>query len=215
MSWNRNRRSAAGGSTTKSKRPPADAGASWLKFSYAAVRTLEDDFTHELNVASFAWADCRGAVEVADGVTYLTKPAAGSANPRFCCGVGRASAANRPYARGQVDTVEEVEEVRPELDLDSLGNGDVLDEREIYIAETGAVEFVSRKVVCSARASRTSRRAERGRVPPLYAEAWIKLMADPRVRLTNQVEAQSAFVRGLPGVEVHHAADLPVIESAL
>src|SRR5215472_7740920 len=61
-------------STTKNKRPPADAGASWLKCSSAAARTLEDDFAHELNVASFAGADGRGAVEVADGVTHQAEP---------------------------------------------------------------------------------------------------------------------------------------------
>jgi hypothetical protein len=36
------------------------------------VQQLEDDLQNALDVASFAWADRRSAVKVADGVTYLT-----------------------------------------------------------------------------------------------------------------------------------------------
>jgi hypothetical protein len=170
---------------------------------YTARYSLKDDFPNELYVAGFARSNGRSAVEVANGVGHLAETAGGSANSRFCYGVRGASAANRPHAGRQVDTVQEVEEVRSELDPDPFRNRDVLDEGEIHIAETRAVEFVSRKVVCSARASGTSRRAERGRVPPLYPEAWIKLMTDPRVPVTNQVQTQPALVRGLPGVPVH------------
>ena len=58
--------------------------------------SLEDDFGHELDVASFAGADGGGAVEVADGVGDLAKAAAGGANPSFCNRIRGANAAYGP-----------------------------------------------------------------------------------------------------------------------
>src|SRR5713226_6450522 len=182
---------------------------------YTARYLLKDDLPNELDVAGFARSNGRSAVEVANGVGHLAETAGGSANSRFRYGVRGASAANRPHAGRQVDTVQEVEEVRSELDPDPFRNRDVLDEGEIHIAETRDVEFVSRKVVCGARASRTSRRAERGGVPPLRPKSWVEFVADACVRLADQVQSQARFIGRLSTVPVHHRADLPVVKDAL
>ena len=161
-------------------RGPRRTGASWLRFVF--VWPLEDDFGHELDVASFAGADGGGAVEVTDGVGDLTEATGGRADSSS--GGRCANATNRAYSRRHVDAVEKVKEVRAKLDFDPLGDWDVLNKRQVHIPKTRPGKFVSREV-CRAWAGRPARRAERSRVPPLLAKARIKLMADTLVRIAD------------------------------
>src|SRR5690349_18102833 len=106
------------------------------------MQPLEDDLGHKLDVASFAGADGRGTVEIANCVRHLTKATGDGADP--CCrgcwgywGSRCANAADGANTGCQIDAVEEVKEVRSKLDFDPLGDWDVLDKRQVHIAKTG------------------------------------------------------------------------------
>ena len=118
------------------------------------VFRLEDDFGNELDVALFAGADGRGAVEVADGVGHLSKAAASCADSRYR--VTGANATNGAYSGCQIDAVEEVKEVRAKLNLNPFRYWDVLDERQIYVAESRPSKLVAGQIRC-ARACRSAR----------------------------------------------------------
>ena len=105
---------------------------------------LEDDFGHELDVASFAGADGGGAVEVTDGVGDLTEATGGRADSSS--GGRCANATNRAYSRRHVDAVEKVKEVRAKLDFNPFGNRDVLDEGQVYVSVTRTGELVAGQV---------------------------------------------------------------------
>ena len=117
-------------------RGPRRTGASWVKV--AVERRLEDDLGHELNVAGFAGADSRSTVEGANqvghhsesGRTEIRRASVGREVLGADVPVGRIGSESgyRPHSGSQVDAVEEVEEIRAELDLDALGNRNVLDE---------------------------------------------------------------------------------------
>ena len=81
---------------------------------------LKDDLGHELDVAGFAGADGRGTVEVADGVRHLAKATVCGAYTGYSG--WSANAAHGANSRRQVDAVEQVKEVRPELDFDPFGD---------------------------------------------------------------------------------------------
>ena len=106
----------------KQKGPRLGRGPSWLKVCAA----LEDDLCNELDVACLAGADRRSAIEVANGVGHCAEAACRRAYPRDF--VRRANAIHGAYSGGEIDTVEEVEKIRPELDLNALGYRDVLNE---------------------------------------------------------------------------------------
>src|SRR5579859_4611756 len=87
---------------------------------------LEDDLRDELNIARFARTYGGSAVEVADGVGDGSEAAGVGAHAGD--GVRGAVAADRADARSEVDAVEQVEDVRPQLNLHTFGNRDVFDE---------------------------------------------------------------------------------------
>ena len=120
------------------------------------MQPLEDDLHCELDVASFARADSRSTVEVANGVTHQTE--SGRAEVRRAPVRGEILGAYIPIggsgskrgdgsnAGGQIDSVEKVKEICPELDFDPFGNRDVFDERQVYIAVARGIPFVPRDV---------------------------------------------------------------------
>ena len=146
------------------------------------VQPLEDDLGHELDVASFAGADGWSAVEVADCVGHLAKATV--------CGAytghsgWSANAADGANSGGQVDAVEQVKEVRPELDFDPLGDWNILDKRQVHISKARPGKFVSREV-CRAWARRPARRAERSGVPPLRPKGRVEFVTDTGIWITD------------------------------
>src|ERR1700687_1467043 len=87
-----------------------------MRWAHPPVRnsqSLEDDLGCELHVEGFAGADARSAVEVADGVAYET------------------SRTDRTAAGLQIDPVQQVKHLRPELYFEALAHRNVLKDREV------------------------------------------------------------------------------------
>ena len=116
----------------KAKRRPDNVGT---PFALKVVQLLEDDFYRKLHVEGFTWTKARRARVIADGVAHQAEPVGSRASPvskgrcqkRVSLYGCSATTAHSSDARGQVDPVEEVKHIRAELDLDPLGNRDVLD----------------------------------------------------------------------------------------
>src|SRR6266849_5281218 len=103
-----------------------------------------------------------GAPLKSDCVAYQTETRASVARrARYSCPAAGTHSTN---SRGEVDSVKEIKHVRPKLNLNSLGNRNVFDNRKIDRSEAWPIVFVAREVPDPGYRNR-----ERRRIPPLCA----------------------------------------------
>src|SRR5215472_13845228 len=89
------------------------------------MRRLENDLDRQLHVEGLAGADSGGAVEIADGVGDCTVTV------------------DRSRPRGEVDAVEQVEHLRPELNLQALAEGNVFENGHVDVTIARAIKLVA------------------------------------------------------------------------
>ena len=167
---------------------------------YTARYSLEDDLPNELHAEGLAGSNAGSAEEVTRGIVYQTETGAGGACPlsqhrgtRVCCSASRADG-SAPL--GEVNSVSEVIHLRPQLDFQPFGDGDVLEDGKIHVRKAWSVELVAGEIATeSSRSVRTERppdgHRERRRIPPLVPSvSRRKFVIDAFVRITDQVQAQ-------------------------
>src|SRR5208282_6044737 len=177
------------------KKAPPEQGRS---LKTRSVR-LEDNLAHELHVEGLARPDARRAVEVTDSVGNQT------------------AARDRSRSGGKVDAVEHVVHLRAQLHPNPFGYGDVLDDREVHVGETGPNQLVTTDITQETRGSRAARSprdAVCGRVIPLNTRL-VEGTINPRQRIPDLIQTRSYFTEGLSAVERPQAAELPPVSQDL
>src|SRR5689334_1744819 len=195
---------------------PASMKKAWIIRSMPLKKVpstpLKLDFHGKLHVKGFSRTDSRSAVEIADGIAYQAEARAGGADTpeqqrRSRIG-GPATAAHRAWSGSEIHAIEEVEHLRPELHGKPLPHRDIFEHGQVHISVTGAVELVAAGIA----GGPGGRSSEGGGVPPLQpALGSGKRMIHSTERIANHIQAEPGHVRGLAGVEVHQAADLPAM----
>jgi hypothetical protein len=146
------------------------------------LESLKVDLNRKLHIEGFTRTDSRRAVEVADSIAYETESTEVRAINRCTDATSRirraATSRNRSGSGRQVDAIEEIKQIRPELNFKALADWNVLDDGQVQVSIAGGVELVAGYVAegCSrynraGGAGPDSSRAESCRIKPLRASA--------------------------------------------
>ena len=162
---------------------------------------LEDNFHSELQVEGFAGAYAGSSEEISLRVGHEPKP--GTRGTVVGDGVSGAALPQRERSCGKVDPIKQVEELEPELRLDTLGDWEVLKDREIDIGVARTVNLVSPQSAVTG-----GWHSERVRVHPLHAGLG-ELVTDTGIGIADQIETEPRLVRRLSAMESHQAVYLP------
>ncbi|SRR5438876_877376 len=116
------------------------------------MEPLEDDLRNELHVELFAGTKARCAIEVTDRVSDHAESIGGSRGACVSAGfliagvvVRRivASYGHRPDSGSEIEPVKEIKDLGSKLYFHALGDGNVLDDRQIHGSISRSIEFVA------------------------------------------------------------------------
>ena len=134
--------------------------------------TLEHNFQRQLHVERLAGTDAGRAVKISGGVAALPE-----------------STSNETGRRRQVDAVEQIEKLDTELGAESFGDGNVLENGEINVAESRRVDGIAshspKRTLC--------RIGVRVRIDPLDGIVIDERMRNALERIADLDSSRSVF----------------------